>query len=117
MTTATPAGPTLPLSVAGEAESLRVTRVKGPAATQHHLADLGFVEGTEVHVVSRAGGDVIVLVKGSRFALNRSMSHHIMVTPIEAATEVAAESSASASALAPSAESARPRKKSLLTAS
>ncbi len=38
------------------------------------------MEGTEVKVVSRAAGDVIVLVKGARLALNRAMASHITVS-------------------------------------
>ena len=47
---------------------------------RQHLAELGFVEGAEVKVVSRAGGDAIVTVKGARLALNRTMTSHVMVT-------------------------------------
>ena len=45
-----------------------------------HLAELGFVDGAEVKVISRAAGDVIVSVKGARLALNRSMASRISVS-------------------------------------
>lgn len=70
----------LPLAMAGADEVVRVARVRGDAGLRQHLAELGFVEGSEVKVVSRAAGDVIVLVKGARLALNRSMASHITVS-------------------------------------
>lgn len=70
----------LPLAMAGVDETVRVARVRGDADLRQHLAELGFVEGAEVKVVSRAAGDVIVTVKGARLALNRAMASHISVT-------------------------------------
>ncbi|WP_455137202.1 FeoA family protein [Thermophilibacter sp.] len=70
----------LPLAMAGEDEVVRVARVRGDADLRQHLANLGFVEGAEVKVVSRAAGDVIVTVKGARLALNRAMASHVSVT-------------------------------------
>ncbi len=74
------ASPQLPLAMVGSDEVARVARVRGDAGLRQHLAELGFVEGTEVKVVSRAAGDVIVLVKGARLALNRAMASHITVS-------------------------------------
>lgn len=74
------ASPQLPLAMVGSDEVARVARVRGDAGLRQHLAELGFVEGAEVKVVSRAAGDVIVLVKGARLALNRAMASHITVS-------------------------------------
>lgn len=74
------AQPQLPLAMASEDEIVRVASVRGDAELRQHLAELGFVEGTEVKVISRASGDVIVSVKGARLALNRAMASHITVT-------------------------------------
>ncbi|OUO60278.1 FeoA family protein [Olsenella sp. An270] len=74
------AAPQLPLAMAGTDEVVRVERVRGDANLRQHLAELGFVEGSEVKVVSRAAGDVIVTVKGARLALNRSMASRITVS-------------------------------------
>lgn len=70
----------LPLAMVGPQEVARVARVRGDADLRQHLAELGFVEGSEVKVVSRAAGDIIVSVKGARLALNRSMANRITVT-------------------------------------
>lgn len=74
------AGPRLPLAMVGPDERVRVAGVRGGADLRQHLAELGFVEGSEVKVISRAAGDVIVSVKGARLALNRSMASRITVT-------------------------------------
>lgn len=70
----------LPLAMVGPDERARVAGVRGGADLRQHLAELGFVEGSEVKVISRAEGDVIVSVKGARLALNRSMASRITVT-------------------------------------
>lgn len=70
----------LPLAMVGEDETACVARVRGDAETRQHLANLGFVEGGEVKVISRAAGDVIVSVKGARLALNRAMAGRVTVT-------------------------------------
>lgn len=69
----------LPLAMAGEDEVVTVTSVRGDAELKQHLAELGFVEGSEVKIISRANGDVIVSVKGARLGLNRAMASHVMV--------------------------------------
>lgn len=79
MATDTPSAQ-LPLAMAGEDEVVHVARVKGNPELRQHLAELGFVEGAELKVISRAKGDVIVNVKGARLALNRSMASHVTVT-------------------------------------
>ena len=70
----------LPLAMVGPDEVARVARVRGDADLRQHLAELGFVEGSEVKVISRAAGDVIVSVKGARLALNSSMASRVTVT-------------------------------------
>ena len=70
----------LPLAMDGPDEVARVTRIRGDADLRQHLAELGFVDGAEVKVISRAAGDVIVSVKGARLALNRSMASRISVS-------------------------------------
>lgn len=42
-------------------------------------ANLGFVVGSEVTVISAIGGNVIVNIKDSRVAINQDMARHIMV--------------------------------------
>lgn len=70
---------TVPLTVAADSDVATVARVKGTPEIKSHLANLGFVEGTPITIVSHVNGDVIVLVKGSRLGLNRDMASKIYV--------------------------------------
>ena len=54
-------------------------RLQWPEETRRFLANLGFVAGAEVVVLSKIGGNVIVNVKDSRVAVNEDMARHIMV--------------------------------------
>lgn len=62
-----PQMPAMPLSMVKAGETVRVSRVKGNEDMKHHLKDLGFVEGNEIHVVSSSGANIIVTVLGARF--------------------------------------------------
>ena len=46
---------------------------------KRHLENLGFVEGSNITVVSVSGGNVIVNVKESRIAISKEMANRIMV--------------------------------------
>ena len=48
-------------------------------AAELHLAELGFVVGGEVRVISELGGNLILSVKDSRIALDKTMAMRIMV--------------------------------------
>ncbi|MGI6230268.1 MAG: FeoA family protein [Tractidigestivibacter sp.] len=67
----------LPLAMVGRGEEVSVVRVSGRPALKQHLAEMGFVEGASVKVVSRVNGDVLISVKGSTFALGRALAMHI----------------------------------------
>ena len=54
-------------------------RVGGKPEVKQHLKDLGFVEGTNVSVVSVLDGSLIIEVKNVRIALNRDMAMKISV--------------------------------------
>lgn len=69
----------MPLTMAPVGEASTIQRVGGSEETRRFLANLGFVVGTEVTVISAIGGNVIVNVKDSRVAINQDMARHIMV--------------------------------------
>ncbi len=75
-----PQMPAMPLSMVRAGETGTVTRVKGDEAMKHHLKDLGFVEGNEVHVVSSSGANIIVTILGARFGLDSKVAQHVMVS-------------------------------------
>ena len=68
----------MPLSLVKAGETVRVTRVKGNEDMKHHLENLGFVEGSEVHVVSSSSGNIIVTIMGARFGLDTKVAQHVM---------------------------------------
>ena len=69
----------MPLTFAELGERNIVKRVGGNDEIKKHLADLGFVVGSEVSVVSSINGNVLVNVKESRVAISEEMARRIMV--------------------------------------
>ena len=54
----------MPLSFLKEGESAHVVKVRGRGDLQHHLENLGFVEGAEVKVVSGVAGGIELEIRG-----------------------------------------------------
>ena len=69
----------MPLTMAAARETATIRRVGGNAEVRRHLENMGFVEGSNITVVSVVGGNVIVNVKESRVAISREMANKIMV--------------------------------------
>lgn len=69
----------MPLSMAKAGDTVRVVRVRGGEELKRHLSNLGFIEGSEVHVVSQALGNIIVMVKGSRLGIDSKTAMRVMV--------------------------------------
>ena len=69
----------MPLTMAEPGEAVTIRKITGKDELRLHLAELGFVVGERVTVVSRMGGNLIVQVKDSRVALNRAMANRILV--------------------------------------
>ncbi|MGN1019259.1 MAG: ferrous iron transport protein A [Aristaeellaceae bacterium] len=69
----------MPLAMVGVGESGRIQKITGRDEVRQHLAELGFVVGEEVRVVSELGGNLILSVKDSRIALDKTMAMRIMV--------------------------------------
>ena len=69
----------MPLIMVGIGETCTIQRIGGSEETRRFLANLGFVQGAEVTVLSAIGGNVIVNIKDSRVAINKDMARHIMV--------------------------------------
>ena len=69
----------MPLTMAGIGEVNTILKIGGNEETTRFPANLGFVTGTEISVVSAIGGNVIVNVKDARVAVNSDMAKHIMI--------------------------------------
>ena len=69
----------MPLSMAGRGEQLTIRKITGKDEVRQHLAELGFVVDSDVTVVSEIAGNLILQVKDSRIALDRTMANRIMI--------------------------------------
>lgn len=69
----------MPLTMAVIGEISHIQKITGKDEVRRHLAELGFVVGGEVTVISEIGGSMILAVKDSRIALDKSMANRIMV--------------------------------------
>ena len=69
----------MPLSMAGRGEQLTIRKITGKDEVRQHLAELGFVVDSTVTVVSEIAGNLILQVKQSRIALDKTMANRIMV--------------------------------------
>lgn len=69
----------MPLTMASCGETNFIRKVTGRDEVRQHLAELGFVVGEPVTVVSENNGNMILNVKGSRIALDKSMTNRIMI--------------------------------------
>ena len=68
----------LPLAFLKTGAKAKVAKVRGKGDVHHHLENLGFVEGADVHVVSEQAGNLIVEVKGAHVALDKSIASKII---------------------------------------
>ena len=69
----------MPLGMANVGDVNIIKQINGRDDVRQHLAELGFVPGAEVSVVSDLGGNLILSVKESRIALDKTMAMRIMV--------------------------------------
>ena len=69
----------MPLSMAKAGEQAVIRKVIGKDEVRQHLAELGFVVDAEVTVVTEIAGNLILQVKDSRVALDKSMASRIMI--------------------------------------
>ena len=69
----------MPLSMAGRGEQLTIRKITGKDEVRQHLAELGFVLDSTVTVVNEIAGNLILQVKQSRIALDKTMANRIMV--------------------------------------
>lgn len=69
----------MPLTMAPLGEERMIIKITGRDTVQKHLANLGFVTGGNVTVISEMGGNMILKVKEARIALDKSMAGRILV--------------------------------------
>jgi ferrous iron transport protein A len=69
----------MPLTMAKVGETVTIRKITGKDEVRQHLAELGFVVDGNVTVISELSGNLILQVKDSRIALDRSMANRIMI--------------------------------------
>lgn len=69
----------MPLAMASVGDVNIIRKITGRDDVRQRLAELGFVVGEQVTVVSELGGNLILNVKESRVALDKTMAMRIMV--------------------------------------
>lgn len=68
-----------PLAVAQEGERLRIHLLRGGKGLEMRLTALGLNVGSELIVIQRLGGSLVVLRGETRIALGAGMANKIMV--------------------------------------
>ena len=69
----------MPLLMARRGETNKISAVRGKDEIKRFLANLGFVEGSAVTVISEIDGKLIVNVKDARIALSKQMAAKIFI--------------------------------------
>lgn len=69
----------MPLILAGKGNEMNIIKIIGNDETKRFLNSLGFVVGETVKIISEIGGNIIINIKDSRIALDKSMASRIIV--------------------------------------
>ena len=69
----------MPLTMARPGETVVIRKITGKDEVRQHLAELGFVVDESVTVISEMAGNIILQVKDSRVAVDRTMANRIMI--------------------------------------
>ena len=69
----------MPLTMARAGETVTIRKITGRDEGRQHLAEMGFVVDSDVTVISEVAGNLILQVKDSRIALDKSMANRIMI--------------------------------------
>ena len=69
----------MPLTLAPMGTPTVIRKITGKDDVRQHLAELGFVVDSDVTVVSEIAGNLILQVKDSRVALDKTMANRIMI--------------------------------------
>ena len=69
----------MPLAMAKPGETVVIRKITGKDEVRQHLAEFGFVVDSPVTVVSEISGNLILQVKDSRIALDKTMANRVMI--------------------------------------
>ncbi len=74
-------GPGVPLTFCKTGDSGTIVSITGRENSRRFLNELGFTPGAAIRIVSQSGGNLILDVKGSKIAIDRSMASKILYCP------------------------------------
>lgn len=69
----------MPLTMAKTGDTVTIRKITGKDEVRQHLAELGFVVDGTVTVVSELAGNLILQVKESRIALDKTLANRVMI--------------------------------------
>ena len=69
----------MPLTMSKAGDTVTIQKITGKDEVRQHLAELGFVVGETVTIVSEISGNLIIQVKESRIALDKTLAMRIIV--------------------------------------
>lgn len=69
----------MPLTMAKPGETVIIRKITGKDEVRQHLAELGFVVDSAITIISQLGGNLILQVKDSRVALDKTLANRVMI--------------------------------------
>ena len=69
----------MPLTKSKAGDNVTIQKITGKDEVRQHLAELGFVVGETVTIVSEISGNLIIQVKEARIALDKTLAMRIIV--------------------------------------
>ena len=69
----------MPLTMSKAGDPVTIQKITGKDEVRQHLAELGFVVGETVTIVSEISGNLIIQVKEARIALDKTLAMRIIV--------------------------------------
>ncbi|MBB6714965.1 FeoA family protein [Clostridium gasigenes] len=69
----------MPLILAIKGQNMFIKKISGNDETRRFLNSLGFIVGETITIISEIGGNMIINVKNTRIALDKSMASRIIV--------------------------------------
>lgn len=71
----------IPLAMMKDGGYGKIVRIAGRTELRRYLSNLGFVVGTGVSIVNTISGNLLLEVKGSRIAMDKSMASKVFIVP------------------------------------
>ena len=67
------------LTMVNLGEEKIIKEIRAKEDVKRHLQNLGFIVGEKIEVISENSSGIILMIKGSKIALNRGMANKIIV--------------------------------------